>query len=81
MTNDNTNTINLIDQAIGRCVRSLRLERQLSVCNCAAQLSMQPADFEAAEAGMVRFFAWQMFVLADLMDCEISDFFAGLRAL
>lgn len=67
-----------IDAGIGNSVQHWREVRGKSVEDCARMLMISPAAFIAAEEGRRSFAAADLFVLATIFDCKISDFFVNI---
>jgi transcriptional regulator with XRE-family HTH domain len=69
---------NSVDQAIGHAVRILRIQKGITLGECAKTLAVREPDFVAFETGEARISASQLFALAKLFSEPMSSFFASV---
>lgn len=70
---------NSVDAHVGRRIKLLRKVRGLSQMTLAQGLGISFQQIQKYERGLNRVSASGLWRLAELLDCEVASFFAGLR--
>mgnify|MGYP002399828645 CR=1 FL=1 len=68
-----------LDAMIGRRIRVLRALRGLTLAEVASQLGVSSQQLQKYETGVNRVSAGRLYELAELLDCQITDFFQDIR--
>ena len=64
-----------LDQHVSKRIRTIRMQRGLSLKEVADKVGMAFQQFHKFEAGLLRVSAGLLISLAEVFDCEVTDFF------